>query len=327
MKRISLLIIICFCLLLSGCSLKQEKEYKLNLYYMDTYIYVDFFCNNKEQAEAMKTSIDSIYESYHKLSDRYNEYDDIINIYSIHNNDRKDDYLVLDPKLYDLLEYSLEFQKMTNNRFNIEIGGIIDVWKKYRELGEGIPNVKELKTADKRNKLVLLGDNKIKNNHPNLDLGAISKGYATEKVGKYLEEQGITKYLINAGGNVKVGLPNNKDYYRVGIQSPNKDGSLVTIVKGKNISVVTSGSYERNYTYQGKTYSHIIDPSTLYPAEFMKSVTVITEDSAIGDLLSTTLFLMNVDDGLEFIKNYNAEAIWVTNNDELIRSEGFSSYE
>ena len=124
-----------------------------------------------------------------------------------------------------------------------------------------------------------------------------------------------------------VGKHPENEKYNIGIQGPNKDGSLVTIVKGTDLSVVTSGSYERNYVYDGKIYSHIIDPNTLYPSDKMKSVTVITKNSALGDVLSTTLFLMDIEEGLEFIKNYDAEAIWVTNNDEVIRSEGFVKYE
>lgn len=294
---------------------------------MDTYLYVSFYCDDLEKAEDIKTSIDDIYKQYHELSDRYQSYGELINVYTIYHNTSSEKELVLDSKLYALLEYAYDFETVTSHRFNIEIGGIIDVWKKYREAGTGIPTKKELESAKSKVNLTLLGDNKIKNNHPNLDLGAISKGYATEEVGKYLETNGITKYLINAGGNVKVGVPNGKETYSIGIQSPNKDGSLVTIVKGKNISVVTSGGYERNYTYEGKTYSHIIDPNTLYPADYVKSVTVVTENSALGDALSTSLFLMSVEDGLDFIKQFSAEAIWVTNDDTVIRSEGFHQYE
>ena len=325
MKKLKILVIIML-LIITGCT-NKEKEYKMNLYYMDTYIYIDFFCDNNTKAENIKKDIDNIYKEYHQLSDRYNSYEGITNLYYIYNNNTKEKEITLDSKLYDLLSYSLEFQEKTTNKFNIEIGNIIDIWKKYRDKGEGIPSNKELQSAKKTNHIVLLDNNKILNNHPNIDLGAISKGYTTEIVGKYLESNGINKYLINAGGNVKVGIPNKKDKYSIGIKSPNKDDSLLTIVNGKNISVITSGSYERNYTYNDKIYSHIIDPNTLYPAEYMKSVTVITSDSALGDALSTTLFLMPIEEGKELIKEYNVEAIWVTNDDQIIRSEGFSNYE
>lgn len=325
MKKLKILVIIML-LIITGCT-NKEKEYKMNLYYMDTYIYIDFFCDNNTKAENIKKDIDNIYKEYHQLSDRYNSYEGITNLYYIYNNNTKEKEITLDSKLYDLLSYSLEFQEKTTNKFNIEIGNIIDIWKKYRDKGAGIPSNKELQSAKKTDHIVLLDNNKILNNHPNIDLGAISKGYTTEIVGKYLESNGINKYLINAGGNVKVGIPNKKDKYSIGIKSPNKDDSLLTIVNGKNISVITSGSYERNYTYNDKIYSHIIDPSTLYPAEYMKSVTVITSDSALGDALSTTLFLMPIEEGKELIKEYNVEAIWVTNDDQIIRSEGFSNYE
>ena len=313
-------------ILVLGCS-NKGKEHTMNLYYMDTYIYIKFYEEDNKKAENIKQEVESLYKEYHQLSDRYQPYDEIINVYDINHNNKKDNTLVLDSKLYDLLEYSKAFQEETSKLFNIEIGGLIDVWKKYREQGYGIPTDKELKKVSKYKELVLLENNKIKNNHPDIDLGAISKGYATRTVGEYFENAGVKDYLINAGGNVLVGKNSKKEAYQVGIQSPNKDGNLLTIVKVNNMSVVTSGSYERNYIYNGKTYSHIIDPNTQYPAEYMKSVTVITKDSALGDVLSTTLFLMTVEEGLKFIKNYEAEAIWVTNTDEIIRSEGFSAYE
>lgn len=325
-KKKILIVFILFLFLCTGCSF-QNKEYTMNLYYMDTYIYVKFYSRDKNLSLQVKEEIEKIYKEYHQLTDRYQSYEGIFNVYDIYHNEEKSDILTLDSKLYELLDYSDNFQEKTEGLFTIDIGAIVDVWKKYRDQGYGLPTKQELKKANNKQELVLLGNNQIKNNHPNLDLGAISKGYATQKVGEYLKSVGITEYLINAGGNVLVGTNPEKDTYRIGIQGPNKDGTLVTVVNGSNISVVTSGSYERNYVYQGKTYSHIIDPNSLYPADKLKSVTVITFDSALGDLLSTTLFLMDIEEGLEFIKEYDAEVIWVTNEDEIIRSEGFSAYE
>ena len=185
----------------------------MNLYYMDTYIYIKFYEEDNKKAENIKQEVESIYKEYHQLSDRYQPYDEIINVYDINHNNKKDNTLVLDSKLYDLLEYSKAFQEETSKLFNIEIGGLIDVWKKYREQGYGIPTDKELKKVSKYKELVLLENNKIKNNHPDIDLGAISKGYATKKVGEYFENAGVKDYLINAGGNVLVGKNSKKEAY------------------------------------------------------------------------------------------------------------------
>lgn len=326
LKIISVLLIAITLCVLVYIIFNKKLKYTKNIYYMDTYIYIEIYENNKNKANTALNGVEKIYKEYHELTDRYNHYDGLINIYDIYHNDLADENLTLDSKLYDILEYADEWNKKYH-KLNIEMGNIIDVWKKYRDSKEGIPTIEELNDNSNMTNLVLLGDNKILNNHPNLDLGSIAKGYATEEVGDYLESIGIKEYLINAGGNVKVGGTYNKDYYKIGVQSPIQNNELLTIVKGSNISVVTSGGYERNYLYNGKTYHHIIDPETLFPSEYMKCVTVISKDSALGDVLSTTLFLMSVEDGQEFINDYDVEVIWYTNDNTMIRSENFSNYE
>lgn len=330
MKKIIQLIIF---LLITGIlfgliyiNLKKKEEYTKNIYYMDTYIYVKIYDNNKKRVDTVLNEIEKIYKEYHELTDRYNHYDGVTNVYDIYHNELTDETLTLDSRLYNILEYSINWNKKFN-KLNIGMGSIIDVWRKYRNSGEGIPTLDELESNNKITELVLLGDNKILNNHSNLDLGSIAKGYATEEAGKYLESVGIEKYLINAGGNVKVGKAYNKDYYKIGVQNPVKSSDLLTIVHGEDISVVTSGGYERNYSFNGQEYHHIIDPDTLFPSEYIKGVTVVTKDSALGDLLSTSLFLMSVEEGQKFIKDYDVEVLWYTNNNKIIRSENFSLYE
>lgn len=306
------------------------KNSKLNIYskdffYMDTYINVKLYCDSRSIADDIFNGIDSIYRDYHMLTDRYNSYDGVNNLYYINNNSSGKD-IELDSRLYNLIEYSLDFGR-GNDLFDINLGGVIDVWKGYRDSGSGVPSLNELKRANKKDDIVLLGNNLIKNNSINIDLGAVSKGYASKVVSEYLESHGIKYYIINAGGNVVLGDSYNKDYYKVGIQSPNEDGGVIGVVKGKNVSVVTSGGYERNYVYNGKLYHHIISPVTLFPPNYMKSVTVVTFDSALADMLSTTLFLMDIESGIEFLKDYDAAAIWVDNDNNIIKSEGFSKYE
>lgn len=326
LKWASIFIIVIVILIIIFINIKQKNEYTKNIYYMDTYIYIKIYSNDKNKAINALNEVEAIYKDYHQLTDRYNHYDGIVNVYDIYHNEIENQNLTIDQKLYDILTYADNWHQ-AYDRFNIEIGNVIDVWKKYRDSENGIPTFEELSDANNIVKLVLLGNNTILNNHPNLDLGSISKGYTTELAGKYLESIGIEEYLINAGGNVKVGKSYQKDNYRIGIQSPISQKDLLTIVKGNNISVITSGGYERNYEYNGKTYHHIIDPSTLYPSDYMKGVTVITDDSALGDALSTILFLMSVEEGQEFIKNYDAQALWYTNDNQIVRSENFASYE
>ena len=158
-------------------------------------------------------------------------------------------------------------------------------------------------------------------------MGAIAKGYATEKVGEYLKEKGISKFIINAGGNVLVGEHYDNSKYKIGLEKPDQTKEIYKVLKLNNTSVVTSGGYERFYTYEGKTYHHIIDYNTMYPANYFKSVTVITKDSGLADTLSTSLFLMSVEDGKKLIKDLDVDVIWYTIDDEIIKTEGIKGYE
>ncbi len=305
-----------------------EKMFSKNYFYMDTLINVKIYAKEKELGNIF-SEIDKIYNDYHKLTDRFNSYDNLINVYYINNNDLSDETLTIDNRLYEMLEYSLKWKEKTNGLFNIEFGNVIAIWKEFLQGDSNLPTQEQLENAVQETKEVkLLGNNQILNNKPNIDLGGVAKGYATSKVGDYLKEKGFDKFVINAGGHVLVGSKYRPSSYKIGIKNPIKPNENLTIVNGENICVATSGSYERFYEYEGKIYSHIINPKTLHPADYMKSVTVISNDSKLNDILTTTLFLMPIDEGVEFVNNFDGvEAIWVSNDNEIIRSKGFDKYE
>ena len=107
-----------------------------------------------------------------------------------------------------------------------------------------------------------------------------------------------------------------------------KDGDKEIKLNISDSIITSSGGYERFYEFEGVKYHHIIDPRTKMPANYMKSVSVITDDAMLGDVLSTTLFLMSIEDGQEFIKQFdNVEAIWYSNDNQVIKSDGIKNYE
>lgn len=328
---IALSIIIMLIIFSMFLNIKTEKEHTDNIFYMDTYIYVKIYNRDENKAEEAMKKISSLYEKYHKLSDRYNHYDGITNVYDILYNTSSDEYLKIDTELYNMISLGLDWLDKSNGLLDIRMGNVIDIWKVYRDIESGIPSTEELRVAKANmvENIKLKDGNLILNNHPNLDLGAIAKGYATEQVGNYLESIGITKYIINAGGNVKVGKHYNNSSYSIGIEDPNSSvGDIYKVVYGNNMSVVTSGGYARYYEYNGKRYHHIINPKTQFPPEYSKSVTVITEDSSLGDILSTILFLMPIEEGQEFISEFeNVDVIWYTNENKIVTTKGIKKYE
>ena len=302
MKKVLFILI----LLLTGCG---KQEYSKNLFYMDTIINVKLYNISENKANETFEEIENIYKEYEQLTNFYDENSELSKL-------NKDVNYEISDELFELIKFGYEWDIKTNGLLNINIGNLTKVWHDFRENPVSLPDVSDIKIEHLK-----LENNKILNDKVSIDLGAITKGYVTEKVGKYLEDNGINYYLINAGGNVKVGK-SNKGYYNIGIASPISDETF-EIVKDENISVVTSGGYERFYEYDGVSYHHIINPNTKYPADYMKSVTVIGKDSGLCDILSTTLFLMDIDDGKEFIKDYDVKVIWFTNDDEIIKSDNY----
>lgn len=321
-KYLVCLLLVNICLIMFIINKNIVREYSSNLFYMDTYINIKINSNNKKNALEGLDKAEDIFRIYHNLTDRYNSSSEL---YLVNHTNGE---VEVDERLYDLIKYAYDWYEESNGLFNINMGDVIDIWKKYRDKLEGIPTNEELASANINiDNIKLLDNNTILNNGGNIDLGGIVKGYVTKIVGEEFKKLGISDYIINAGGNVLVGKK-NKDVYKVGVESPLKDGSIYQVVKGENISVVTSGSYERFYEYEGKLYHHIINPYTLYPSSFCKSVTVISHDSALADVLSTTLFLMSVEDGQAFLKKFDdVEAIWFVSSDQIVKTEGFNKYE
>ncbi len=311
---------------------KNYTETK-TMFYMDSVITVKVTGKSKASLKKVLDEVDLIYETYHKLTDRFNEYPEINNIYYINNH--PDEWIKVEKNLLDLIEYGKLAYEISFGKFNIALGSVIDEWRSYRLSGEGVPSFNELKEKDKYTSIQNILINKEESSvlikkGTKIDLGGIAKGYVTEVVSKYLENNGFSNYLINAGGNIKVGLgPRKNNTWRVGIEEPVKDDrGIYKILNVKNVAVVTSGGYERFYEYDGKIYHHIINPDTLYPSKYMKSVTIITPDSAYADILSTTLFNMSVEEGMEFIKMCDdVEAIWYVDKDNIYYSEGIDKYE
>ena len=307
--------------------INMKKEYSMGMFFMDTYINVKIYTEDKIKADNALNEVKNLYKRYHDMTDIYNE-DSELSI--INNNQSFENELPIDPDLYNMLALGIKWHDKTNGAFNINMSSVTKLWKKYRDNKNGVPTLQELKESGSIdiNDIKLLPSNKIVNSKPNIDLGAISKGYATEKAGELLQSLGIDYFLINAGGNVLAGKNTKRGYYKIGIESPINELELYSTVKGENIAVVTSGGYKRYYDYDGIRYHHIINPDTLMPTSHILSVTIISDSSTLADILSTALFVLPLEDGIKLIDSIdNAEAIFFIDKDNIIKSKGYSKYE
>lgn len=275
------------------------------------------------------------FEKYDKLFDIYNEYDGINNIYTVNKNAGKAP-VVVDKDLFELFKYSKEIYTVTGGKVNIAMGSVLKIWHEYRETGLENPESASLPSADLLNAAskhtdinsIELNEEKlevyINDENISLDVGAIAKGFAVEKVAKALEDAGYESVLISAGGNVRaIGTKPSGEKWKVGIADPNGGSSYPAVCEISDASVVTSGSYQRFYTVDGKNYHHIIDPETLFPSEYFVSVSVCIKDSGLSDVLSTALFLMSEQEGRALCESLGAEALWIYGDSEISVTAGF----
>lgn len=291
---------------------EEYKEYSSSFDAMNTEINIKLYSDSESNAKRGLKEIEELYKEYDELTDRNNKDSEL---YKINHNDSNDEYLTIDSRLYDLIKYGLDCYDESNNILNINIGSLTDIWEEYRNKKNAIPANSELDNIDiDISKIELSSDNKIKNNHPNIDLDNIKKGYVTKKAVDMLKLLGIDSYIITTGGNITVGnYYKNSGKYVISISNPDKDNDeMLSTLRLINKSVASKSLYENYYEYNGKTYNHIIDPKTKKPANNMIGVTVICNDSDKAEALASTLFFLSIEEGQELVNSTDdVEAIWV----------------
>ncbi len=249
------------------------------------------------------------------------------------NNDGSIEFTVSDI-LYEILEKGLYYSEKSKGVFDITIEPESSLWD-FTSDNRKVPEDTKIKEAVKLTgyKNAALEDGKLVLKMPGMgiELGAIAKGFIADKLKEYLKENGVTSGTVNLGGNVLcIGKKPDGSPFRIGIQHPFENrNEVITAVKAEDISVVSSGIYERYFMQDGKMYHHILDPSTGYPYNNgLVAVTIISGKSVDGDALSTTCFAMGLEKGLEFANSLeNVYAVFITEDEKLHYSEGFKEME
>ena len=278
---------------------------------------------------------------YHQLYDIYNDYEGIKNIKTINDNAGIVPVEV-DREIIELLKLSKELYNVTEGKVNVAMGSVLSIWHNYREDGLAdpanakIPLMEELKEAAKYMDIsrIIIDEEAstvyIPDKEMSIDIGGIGKGYAVQKVVEYAKEIGMENVLISVGGNIAaIDSASDDEAWRFGIQNPflDEENPLIVKVDISNLCLVTSGDYQRYYVVDGKEYNHIINPDSLMPADFFKSVTIIINDSGKADALSTALFTMPFEEGLALIDSIEgAEAMWVFEDGTIKYSNNFEQF-
>ena len=307
--------------------------------FFDTVSYIYSYAeDSQEDFDANCEGTSAILEEYHRLFDIYYEHSGVNNLKTVNLNAGGEPVKV-DEKLIDFLLYAKDLYQATNGEMNVMMGAVLQLWHDCRELASSSPSDATIPTQealdeaalhtdislleiDRENETVRISDPKAR-----IDVGALGKGYATEKAAQYLRDKGIDGYVLNIGGNIRIiGHKPDGSGWGTGIKNPADPSQYALRLTIADTSCVTSGDYERYFYADGVKYHHVIDKDTLMPSAHFSAVTVITPDSGLADALSTALFSMSYEDGLALIQRIGGvEVLWISTDGEMKMSEGLAS--
>ena len=240
----------------------------------------------------------------------------------------------MDERILSLLQFAQTAWTETGSRVNAAMGSVLALWHDAREQAledpdrAALPDRSALEEAALHTDLSALeldleaGTAFLTDPDMALDVGALAKGYAVEQVAAAAPDH----FLISVGGNVcATGPKPDGTPWTVAVENPD-GGDFLKLLYAEDRSVVTSGDYQRYFELDGVRYHHIIDPDTLEPAAYWRSVTVVADSSAAADCLSTALFTLSQAEGQRLLDQWGAEALWIGRDGAQVMSPGFSAY-
>jgi thiamine biosynthesis lipoprotein len=306
---------------------RREREYRSDRFLMDTLVSIRVHGSDEEKLKGAVTGAYAEMQRIADLTDRFPTLgsaayraSDVCRI----NENAGIGPVRVDRDVIEMLVLAKKYHLLSEGAFDVTIGPVMDLWGFAGERPKVPPPGKlaEALSLVDSNKLIVDEQKQtafLEKRGMKLDLGAVAKGYATEKAIGVLKSRGVTSALIDAGGNIRVIGKNSRNApWKIGIKDPRKSGGIIAIVSLTDGSAVTSGDYYRYFESGGRRYNHILDPRTGYPATGSMSVTVMTENAGVADCLSTIFFVLEPEKSQELAGKMGGVDIFLVTADRRI---------
>ena len=307
---------LCVCMLLLSCGCTRAERKETSFFAMDTIMQITAYGGSDDALAEARDVIEGL--------DAALDATDSQSTLSLLRNGDAVPKTILEP-----LQTAKKIASATDGALDVTLFPLSDAWgfytKQYR-----VPPQTELRTLLQNRGSVSVQDGRlVLSDGTKLDLGSVAKGYATDCAAKTLRQNSVQGAVLALGGNVQtVGQKPDGSDWRVSVADPlHPDGTVCDLLVGET-AVVTSGSYQRSFTENGKTYHHILDPETGAPAESgLLSVTVVCADGTTADGLSTALFILGLDRGSALWRSGEIafDALWITDRREIFVTAGLAS--
>ncbi|MFP4697172.1 MAG: FAD:protein FMN transferase [Eubacteriales bacterium] len=326
-NRFVLVIVLVFIIqLLVGCNKNNIERYSDYTYLLGTIVKVTIY-TEEDKAEKYFEEIFELISDMEQLLSKNIDSSEVSKI----NQESGNNKVVVSEDTLDLLLLAKEYSSLSEGKFDVTIGPLVKLWNIGDDSAK-VPLKSELEDV-----LPLIDYNRININKETeevflmdkgmiIDLGGIAKGYVADRLVDYMEENKIESGIINLGGNiVTVGTKPDGSIWKIGLQNPIEErGKEFGVIECQDLSIVTSGIYERYLEKNGIKYHHILDPRTGYPFDNeLASVTILSKYSVDGDGLSTAVFSMGLIDGYEFVEDEeDVDAIFITKENDVYLTNG-----
>ena len=272
----------------------------------------------------LKKSTDIMKKLEHILS-FYNDNSDITKI----NENAGKDFVNVSDSTFEIIKKSKYYSQLTDGLFDISVAPLVKAWSICNDSPKVLNNdtINKLLPLINYNDIILDEENisiMLNKENQKIDLGGIAKGYIADLIIDFYKENNVKSAIVNIGGNIKVlGRKSHEDLWQIGIYKPIKHSTdIICSLAVEDLSIVTSGVYERAFISNNKLYHHILDPHTGYPASTdIMSITIVNESSLLCDALSTPLLIMGTFEASKFMQKYNIDGVIVTNTNKIIISK------
>lgn len=275
--------------------------------FFGAYVKIDV-CETEDRRETVEQALDDIWDRFADIHWRLSVYDPNSDLNKI-NSQAYTDTVKVGEDTYQLIKNSIEYHKISNGVFDITIYPLIKLWKE-NEKKNTLPTTDDLKTVKEQlgiQQIQLLSGNRVRllKEGIKLNIDSIGDGFAADEAVRILKEYDLQNFLVDASGELYAGGINCKGQpWHVGVRDPQDTSRLIDVVEAADISVSTSGNYERFYTIQGKQWSHIINPVTGYPSDQIISATVISPQTEFSDFWSTALCILEPAQGARITDSF-----------------------
>lgn len=302
---------------------------------MDNFITSEEFIFNTRVFQKISTEnvngeliLEKSTEIMKKLEHILSFYNDNSDITKINKNAGKD-FVNVSDSTFEIVKKSKYYSQLTDGLFDISVAPLVKAWGICNDSPKVLNNdtINKLLPLINYNDIILDEENvsiMLKKENQKIDLGGIAKGYITDLIIDFYKENNVKSAIVNIGRNIKVlGRKSHEDLWQVGIYKPIKHSTdIICSLAVEDLSIVTSGIYERAFISNNKLYHHILDPRTGYPASTdIMSITIVNESSLLCDAIATPLLIMGTFEASKFMQNHNIEGIIITTNNKIIISK------